>query len=706
MAGTMWRCEKDRDAVVKLNKSGTEKMVVQKTTATTNDVKEVLALKVDSTGTPAAGLGGYISYYIDNAAGENEMRGRIMCEMETATNGAEDSRFRFWTQRGGTLANRFTIDSNGTISSGGDISFTSSATMALTDNLASALNIAEGANSYLKFVTTNSGELMLASKKLRFGDSVQATFGDADDIAIAWDGTDMDITQAAANSSITLGVDGAGIDFVLIGDTASVRCTWDQSADSLVLNDNAKLVFGTGSDVSIAWDGTDLDILAAADNSVITVGATGNAFDLSVFGSSAATLTWDCSADTLTCMDNAKLAFGDSDDVTIAWDGTDLDILAAADNSTITIGASGNSFDVKLFGADANGFISWDASANDLKFEDSTSLMFGTGAGAGVGNAGDVEIRWDGTDLDILAAANNSILKIGNGTNSFDVWIMGGAAGTYISWDASANDLKFEDSCSLMFGTGGAAGPGTAGDVELRWDGTDLDLLATANNTIFKIGDGTTSFDVWLFGSSASAYVSWDASANDLKFEDSVSLMFGTGAGAGPGNAGDVELRWDATDLDLIAAANNTVFKVGDGTNSFDLWLYGSSASNYILWDASANTMQPVGGGIIKPYVAHADPGNAGAIPVTSSGYCPLVTAGAETRTLAAPTYIGQEILLYLKTDSGDCVVTCATTFNETGNNTITFNDTGDAFWAIAVEEGANLRWRCATADGCTLSTV
>lgn len=101
------------------------------------------------------------------------------------------------------------------------------------------------------------------------------------------------------------------------------------------------------------------------------------------------------------------------------------------------------------------------------------------------------------------------------------------------------------------------------------------------------------------------------------------------------------------------------------------------------------------------------DPGDAAAIPVTASGYCALVTAaGAETRTLAAPSFIGQELLLYFKTDNGDCVVTCATTINEAGNNTITFANTGDAIKLTAVEEGSNIRWRCAVADGAALATV
>lgn len=103
---------------------------------------------------------------------------------------------------------------------------------------------------------------------------------------------------------------------------------------------------------------------------------------------------------------------------------------------------------------------------------------------------------------------------------------------------------------------------------------------------------------------------------------------------------------------------------------------------------------------------AITDPGDAGAIPVTASGYVPLVTGAGETRTLAAPSFISQEIVLYMKTDGGNCVVTCATTINETGNNTITFANTGEAVRLYAVEEGATLRWRMATADGAALSTV
>jgi hypothetical protein len=59
-----------------------------------------------------------------------------------------------------------------------------------------------------------------------------------------------------------------------------------------------------------------------------------------------------------------------------------------------------------------------------------------------------------------------------------------------------------------------------------------------------------------------------------------------------------------------------------------------------------------------------------------------------------------------MKTDGGDCVITCATTVNQTGNNTITLNDAGDAVLLVGKVNGANKRWSVVSNDGAALSTV
>lgn len=101
-----------------------------------------------------------------------------------------------------------------------------------------------------------------------------------------------------------------------------------------------------------------------------------------------------------------------------------------------------------------------------------------------------------------------------------------------------------------------------------------------------------------------------------------------------------------------------------------------------------------------------ADPGASGAIPITASGHVEIVTAAAETRTLAAPSFIGQMLLVSLKTDGGDCVVTCATTVNQTGNNTITLGDAGDAVLLVAKANGTDKRWSVVSNDGAALATA
>lgn len=101
-----------------------------------------------------------------------------------------------------------------------------------------------------------------------------------------------------------------------------------------------------------------------------------------------------------------------------------------------------------------------------------------------------------------------------------------------------------------------------------------------------------------------------------------------------------------------------------------------------------------------------ADPGDAGAIPVTSEGHVPLVSAGAETRTIADATITGQQIMLCFKTDAGDITLTAASPVNQTGNNTMIFADVGDVIHLIAIEDGADKEWRIMHNDGVALSTV
>ncbi len=79
----------------------------------------------------------------------------------------------------------------------------------------------------------------------------------------------------------------------------------------------------------------------------------------------------------------------------------------------------------------------------------------------------------------------------------------------------------------------------------------------------------------------------------------------------------------------------------------------------------------------VRPVII-ADPGDAGLIESSRSGFCDLTTGGAETRTFGDPIFRGQEITFSFIVDGGDCVITADSPINQAGNTIMTFADIGD----------------------------
>lgn len=99
------------------------------------------------------------------------------------------------------------------------------------------------------------------------------------------------------------------------------------------------------------------------------------------------------------------------------------------------------------------------------------------------------------------------------------------------------------------------------------------------------------------------------------------------------------------------------------------------------------------------------DPGDAGTIPGNQSGYVRLVTAGAETRTQADPSFFGQILDLFFETDGGDCVVTASSPINQTGNTIMTFSDVGEHIRLCGHQNATDgWEWRVVCNDGVALS--
>jgi hypothetical protein len=90
---------------------------------------------------------------------------------------------------------------------------------------------------------------------------------------------------------------------------------------------------------------------------------------------------------------------------------------------------------------------------------------------------------------------------------------------------------------------------------------------------------------------------------------------------------------------------------------------------------------------------------NAGALSITKA-VSRIVSAGAESRTLAAPSRVGQLKIINMITDGGDVTLACT---NVWGNEakTATFGDVGDNLVLISTD---TTKWTLLANPGITIA--
>ena len=99
------------------------------------------------------------------------------------------------------------------------------------------------------------------------------------------------------------------------------------------------------------------------------------------------------------------------------------------------------------------------------------------------------------------------------------------------------------------------------------------------------------------------------------------------------------------------------------------------------------------------------DPGSGGTITPSMWGQIfPIVTAGAEARTLARPAQAGILTSVVLDTDGGDLTLTVTGGFNADGDTSITFGDAGDLVVFLSVKTGTTYQWRVVAQEGTNIA--
>ncbi len=151
-------------------------------------------------------------------------------------------------------------------------------------------------------------------------------------------------------------------------------------------------------------------------------------------------------------------------------------------------------------------------------------------------------------------------------------------------------DCKWDDDAKIVLGEGANKADPEVGDAYLYWDGSKVVFEPESDNTVFAWGDQTNNWDHQFFFANAGDYLYLDASASliyttdvDLQFKDNDCLVFGTGAGA----TGDIYVRWDGVNLDVLTTTDDNEIVFGDGTDNIDI-TFMAGASDKWMFDASA----------------------------------------------------------------------------------------------------------------------
>jgi len=277
--------------------------------------------------------------------------------------------------------------------------------------------------------------------------------------------------------------------------------------------------------------------------------------------------------------DDDALSFGDSSDVSLEWDTAStpdtFKMTPAAADTVFEIGdgTAANRMDFKVWAADTTNNILLDASANTFistgvafQLKDSANLVLGTGAGV----AGDFQIGFDGTRMDIAPQTDDLLIRFGTPAatqKSPDVRFHGNAANgaDYLEIDASASQIKQAGAMEYVIGRKSIS------STSITAKTTAYSVTATDTGTLFH----TT-------GASATVTFTLPTPVAGLEYEFFNAVNYGMKIAAASANQ---IITFNDVDAD------NVYFYTSSEKLGAHVVVRGLSASKWAVTNLGANTM-------------------------------------------------------------------------------------------------------------------
>ena len=338
------------------------------------------------------------------------------------------------------------------------------------------------------------------------------------------------------NSTLTVGVDDTGYDVIFYGATSGRYLQWDESADSLRLNDGVQLFLGSSTDFVLTHNGSnsyisnytgDLYIEQAKDDGDIIFkcddGSGGTTAYLTLDGGVTRTAVHK----EMRVDDAVLFSLGASADLKLFHNGTDSYI--ENDTGDLYIKQGLDDGDIKFLTDDGSGgtteYFRIDGGEGRIvynvnsRYLDSAMAMFGTGA--------DLKLYHDGSSSYI--ENNTGSLNIMSRADDADLVFWGddgsGGDGEYFRLDGGdekivvSKPLNLLDSTGLKLGTGG-------NDFSAYHNGTDTYLDNNTGNLNIRNTDDDK--DIIFSGDDGSggvtAYLTLDGSTTDVELHKQTNI--------------------------------------------------------------------------------------------------------------------------------------------------------------------------------------